>query len=48
MATRKKRRLPKLEYKNTNEVERETSSFRDIALILTILWAVLWYAALAS
>lgn len=48
MATRKKRRLPKVEFKNTNEVERETSSFRDIAIILTIIWAVLWYAALTT
>ena len=46
MATRKKRKLPRVEFKNTNEVERSTSSFRDIGLILFALYVILWIGAL--
>ena len=46
MATRKKRKLPRVEFRNTNEVERSTSSFRDIGLILFALYVILWIGAL--
>lgn len=48
MAARKKRRIPKVEFRNTNEVERSTSSFRDIGLILFALYVVLWIAAVTG
>ena len=45
MPTRKKKsRMPKVNFKNTNIVERETSSFRDLGLVCGILFAVLWLA----
>ena len=46
MATRKKRKLPRVEFKNTNGVERITSSFLDIGLILFALYVILWIGAL--
>lgn len=46
MPTRKKRRIPRVEFRNTNEVERSTSSFRDIGLVLFALYVILWIGAL--
>ena len=41
MAPRKKRRIPKIEFRNTNEVIREQSSFMDFFIVVVILTAVL-------
>lgn len=40
MAPRKKRRLPKIEFRNTNEVIREQSSFLDFFLVVVIITVV--------
>ena len=45
MAHRKKRRIPKIEFRNTNEVVREESSFMDAFIVLTLALVVLPWAA---
>ena len=44
MAPRKKRRIPRIEFRNTNEVVREESSFMDAFIILTLALVVLPWA----
>lgn len=36
----KKRRMPKIEFRNTNEVVREESSFMDFFLVVVIITVV--------
>ena len=40
MAPRKKRRIPRIEFRNTNEVVREQSSFLDFFLVVVIITVV--------
>ncbi len=41
MAPRKKRRLPKIEFRNTNQVVREQSSFLDFFIVVVAATVVL-------
>lgn len=41
MAPRKKRRIPKIEFRNTNEVIREQSSFLDFFIVVVAATVVL-------
>lgn len=40
MAPRKKRRIPRIEFRDTNEVVREQSSFLDFFLVVVIITVV--------